>query len=102
MPIQFSTIVLGAQLLVPVADGVPRFDVTQGCRLDNAAIAGLADTQSAKSCARDEQRARIKLLNNWSKFPQSNRASCVAEEYSVGPPSYVDLLTCLQIDRWAR
>jgi hypothetical protein len=102
MAIQFLAIVVGAQLLLPVADGVPRFDVTQGCRLDNAAVAGLADTQSANSCVRDEQRARIKHLSNWSKFPHSNRASCVAEEYSVGPPSYVDLLTCLQMDQWVR
>ena len=41
MPISISMIVLGSQLVLPVADGVPKFDIARSCKLDVAATAGL-------------------------------------------------------------
>jgi hypothetical protein len=38
-------IVLGSQLVMPVADGVPKFDITRSCKLDVAATAGLTVAQ---------------------------------------------------------
>jgi hypothetical protein len=101
MPISISTIIVSAQLVVAVADNVPRFDIARSCKLDVAATAGLAVDQPIKNCINDEKRARRQLANQWSKFPSSSRASCTANE-NVGPPSYVDLLTCLQMNQWAR
>lgn len=103
MPFQISMIVLGTQLaIVPVADGVPRYDIARQCGLDTAAVAGLAVGLPDKSCVRDEQRARQQLHKQWSRFPASRRASCSAESSSAGTSSYVDLLTCLQMAQWAR
>ena len=102
MPISFSMIVMSSQLVVAVADGVPNFDVARSCKLDVAATAGLSVDQSLKSCVNDEQRAKRKLAGQWSKFPAPSRASCASQENIGGTPSYVSLLTCLQMGQWAR
>jgi hypothetical protein len=95
-------IVLGAQLVVPVADGVPKFDIARSCKLDVAATAGLSVDQSLKSCMNDEQKARQQLGSQWSKFAPASRARCTSLEGIGGTPSYVSLQTCLQMDQWAR
>jgi hypothetical protein len=92
-----SMILLSSQLIVPIADGVPKFDIARSCKLDVAATAGLAVDQSIKSCMNDEQKAKRQLASQWSKFPAAGRASCTSEESIGGTPSYVSLLTCLQI-----
>ena len=102
MPISISMVVLGSQLLVPVADGVPKFDIARSCKLDVAATAGLSVDQSTKSCINDERKARQQLGSGWSKFPASSRASCASQESIGGTPSYVSLLTCLQLGQWSR
>ena len=102
MPISISMIALSSQLLVTVADRVPTFDIVRNCKLDIAATAGLTVDQSLKSCVNDETRARQQLGSQWSKFPASSRASCVSQESIGGTPSYVSLLTCLQMGQWNR
>ena len=102
MPISFSMIVLSSQMVVAVADGVPKFDIVRSCKLDVAATAGLSVDQSLKSCINDEQKARQELAGQWSKFPAASRASCTSQESIGGTPSYVSLQTCLQMGQWAR
>jgi hypothetical protein len=92
-----SMILLSSQLIVPIADGVPKFDIARSCKLDVAATAGLAVDQSIKSCMNDEQKAKRQLASQWSKFPAAGRASCISEESIGDTPSYVSLLTCLQL-----
>ena len=102
MPISISMIVVSSQLVVTVADRVPTFDVARSCKLDVAATAGLSVDQSIKSCMSDEKRARQQLGSQWSKFPASGKAQCVPQESIGGTPSYVSLLTCLQMGQWVR
>lgn len=102
MPMSFSMIVLSSQLVVPVADGLPNFDIARSCKLDVAATTGLSVDQSTKSCVNDEQIAKRQLAGQWSKFPAPGRASCTSQESIGGTPSYVSLLTCLQMGQWAR
>ena len=99
MPMSVSMIVLGSQLVMPVADGVPKFDISRSCKLDVAATAGLTVTQSVKTCISDEQKARRQLVGQWSKFPAPSRVSCTSQESIGGTPSYVSLQTCLQFSR---
>ena len=54
MPISISTIVVGAHLVVAVADQVPAFDISRSCKLDTAATGGLSVDQSLKNCVNDE------------------------------------------------
>ena len=102
MPISVSMIVVSSQLVVSVADRVPTFDVARSCKLDVAAIAGLALDQSIKNCMSDEKRARQQLTSQWSTFSGSGKAECIPQESIGGTPSYVSLLTCLQMGKWAR
>ncbi|MDH2342906.1 hypothetical protein [Bradyrhizobium sp. SSUT77] len=102
MPTSISMMILGSQLLVPVADNVPKFDVSRSCKLDLAATAGLTVDQSLKSCINDEQKARRQLGALWSKMSAAQKESCTAQEAVGGTPSYVSLLTCLQMDQWVR
>jgi hypothetical protein len=102
MPISISMIVLSSQLTMPVADGVPKFDIARSCKLDVAATAGLSVDPSLKSCVNDERKAKLQLAGTWSKFPASARASCTSQESIGGTPSYVSLQTCLQLGQWAR
>jgi hypothetical protein len=104
MPISFSMIVLGTQLVMTVADGVPKFDVARQCRLDSTQAfdlnAGLNET--IKRCVADEQQALTQLQTQWSQFPVPDRARCTEETNIGDTPSYVDLLTCLQAAKLAR
>ena len=102
MPISFSMIVLSSQMVVAVADGVPNFDVARHCKLVGAATTGRSVDQSIKSCVNDEQKAKRQLAGQWSKFPAPSRASCTSQESIGGTPSYVSLLTCLQMGQWNR
>jgi hypothetical protein len=97
MPISISIIILSSQLVVAVADQVPKFDIARSCKLDAAAATGLSAEQPIKNCMNDEQKALQQLGSQWPKFTASSRASCSANESVGGTPSYVSLLTCLQM-----
>jgi hypothetical protein len=99
MPFSISMMIVGSQLIMPIADGVPKFDIARSCKLDVAATAGLAVDQTSKRCVSDEQSARQKLASQWSKYPAASRASCTSQESIGGTPSYVSLMTCLEFAR---
>jgi hypothetical protein len=102
MAISISTIVAGAHLIVAVADQVPTFDIARSCKLDTAATAGDSVQQSLNNCVDDENRARQQLGSQWSKFSAASKAQCIPLEGIGGDPSYVSLLTCLQMDKWEK
>ena len=102
MSISVTMIVVSSQLVMTVADRVPTFDVARSCKLDLAATAGLSVDQSLKNCVRDEKTAHQKLVTQWSKFSAPSKAECIPQESIGGTPSYVSLLTCLQMGQWAR
>jgi len=86
-----------SQLVVTVAEGVPAFDTAPGCR-----AAAQVAPEGFNACIRDEQNARTQLASQWETFVASDRASCTQNETTGGSPSYVELLTCLQMARDAR
>src|SRR3954469_10602531 len=110
MLIQFSTVALSAQLLIAVADRPPKFDIARGCKVDSASAfdpnAGMEAT--IKRCVDDEQQAKDQLEAQWSGFANTDRISCTSEAVGSGadvqadPPSYVDLLTCIEDAQLAR
>ena len=95
MPVVPAFLILGAQLLIPVADTVPTFDVSTSCK--GAATVHVADSQTFNSCMHDESTARAQLVKSWQSWSASDRTQCADEASSGGPPSYVDLLVCLQM-----
>jgi hypothetical protein len=86
---------LGAQLLIPISEVVPTFNVEPSCKA--AAAIGLADSQSVPNCMAEENSARRELVSSWQSFRAPDRVRCAAEASSGGIQSYVELLVCLQI-----
>ena len=106
MLIKFSTLLLSSQLFVAVADDVPKFNIERGCKADNANTSGLNTglDETTKRCVQDEQAARDQLQTQWSQFGASDRKMCISNATDVpgSPPSYVDVLTCLQAQLLAK
>jgi hypothetical protein len=95
--ILLGTVFLSSQLLIAVADGVPKIDVKKTCR-NAATVTGTLTQQDIDACIADEQGARDELVKNWSQFSAAARANCVhtSTDYL---PSYVEVLTCLSMAR---
>jgi hypothetical protein len=88
------SILLGLQLVA--ADPVPVLDIGPGCRA-TVDMAGMSE----QTCLVDERAARDDLAKVWSGFAASDKAMCVDQTRSYNP-SYVELLTCLELMRDAR
>lgn len=92
MLISFSTLILGSQLIVAVADNVPNFNIERGCKVDSASAfdpnAGLDAT--IKRCADDEQAAKDQLQTLWSQSAPLDKKMCLglANDDASIPPSY--------------
>jgi hypothetical protein len=78
---------------LPVADSVPQFDIAAECRSEGGSNAML------ENCARDEAAARDQLQPLWIQSSAADKAQCVQETSIDGTPSYVELLTCLEMAR---
>jgi hypothetical protein len=91
-------IVLIASHLVLAADAIPKFDVEKTCR--PAAAAGIGRDSSA--CQRDEQDARSKLEKDWNQYAAAQRSQCTGFAAFDRAPSYVELLTCLEMAKQVR
>ena len=100
MFIPLSSLVLGAALLLPVADGVPRFNVEPGCRATASIGDGL--DASLSICQADEQSAKAQLEADWSKYSRRLHEICTTLTTTGGFPSYVELLECLIIGQEAQ
>jgi hypothetical protein len=85
------TVVASFKLFVAAADDLPTYNLSPSCRGETTTQAG------DRSCLSDEQRAHDTLLQQWSKFSAVDRANCLNVEEVGGAPSYVELLTCLQM-----
>ncbi len=97
MPGLLPIVLIGSHLLL-VADRVPELNIEPSCR---AAGAATVQGRDENACKRDEQTARGTLEQNWGQFTQLQRAECVRLSSLGGSPSYVELLTCLEMAKQA-
>jgi hypothetical protein len=106
MLVPVSALILASQLVITVADDVPKFDIARGCKIDSASALDLNAGLNAtiKRCVDDEQQAKDQLQTQWAGFAGSDRAMCTGEttDDKATPPSYVELLTCLQDQKLAK
>lgn len=86
---------LGSGLVVPVAEGPPRFDIEKSCR--QTGDPGMKVDRPIQSCRDDERKAEVDLQQRWASFPAGQRSTCVQGASLGGPPSYVQVLTCLEM-----
>jgi hypothetical protein len=103
MLIDPSAFVLVAHLATAVADKVPSFNLRPSCAGASQVAVPMANgdmpssSQIMKSCLNKERDARAQLARRWSSFNLSHRQSCVRSTSGGGVPSYIELLTCLEI-----
>lgn len=78
----------------------PKLNVKAICqsREADARMLHSAPAQSRADCERDEQTAREQLAGIWSSTSAATRNRCQSEGHSLGTTSYLDLLTCIQME----
>jgi hypothetical protein len=83
-------------LVVALAASVPNIDVHNACH--KAEVMAVPDKRASvvESCVREEEKARGILSQTWAGFSSSVRQSC-SEANGGFQYSYVELLTCLQV-----
>ena len=86
-----------AATTVAAADTPPRFDIAASCR--DVGKSGIDIGRPASACRDDEEKAREALAARWSQFQPGIRAACVEGATFGGPPSYVEVLTCLEMKK---
>jgi hypothetical protein len=89
-----------ASFLVMAADGVPAFDAKQTCR--GTEVAAIYPGRNLETCIRSEEAALDQLRKRWPEFVPGDRTECVNLARISGPPSYVELITCLEMRQDAR
>lgn len=95
----FLPLILTASHVVMVADAIPKFDVERTCR--PAALAATLPGRDASACKRDENDARTTLEQDWTKYNATQRTQCASFASLDKAPSYVELLTCLEMAKQA-
>ena len=77
--------------------GVPALNVKGSCSDAQKFSTGDDRANAYKGCMQDEMAAKDQLNKRWSSFKPKDRSNCV--EQSRNPsPSYVEVLTCLEMD----
>jgi hypothetical protein len=86
-------IILTALHPTPVADAVPKLDIARECQFEG----GTREAQAR--CVSDETQARSQLQTEWKQFGPNAKKQCNEESTTDNIASYVELLTCLQMER---
>ncbi|KQQ31736.1 hypothetical protein ASF53_03345 [Methylobacterium sp. Leaf123] len=78
-------------------DGPPKLDVEATCQSAQRVQKTLSDTVSPDACLNSERGAERDLKTRWSQFPSAAKTQCSQQFQAGGFPSYVELLTCLEL-----
>jgi hypothetical protein len=93
MLIHLPIIILTSLQPTPIADTAPKFDIARICQ-----SAG-GSNEEQKRCAEEETQARDTVQTEWTQFTSSAKKQCYEEANIDSTPSYVELLTCLEMER---
>ena len=72
-----------------------RLNVEATCKAEQPLVAG--DPNPYEGCMKDEMDAERQLQSMWKSAAAAHRETCGQEAQIGGSPSYVDMLTCLQM-----
>jgi hypothetical protein len=95
----FAALALGTNLIL-AADGVPKLNIEPSCKA--AGVAGMALGRTTQSCLNDENTAHDQLTKDWSTFSAADKSHCLSMISTGGSPSYVELISCLEMSRDAK
>jgi hypothetical protein len=104
MPFPFAPILLGSHLLVATSAVIPSVDVRKTCQAAASVMTDLMTGTTAQHdldvCVSSEQAAREQIIKDWATYLSAEKRQCV--QPSVYLPSYVEWLTCLEMERSVR
>jgi hypothetical protein len=80
--------------------GPPTLQVGPSCEAAGRGAVVLGRNKEA--CMADENAALSTLRQNWAKYAANDKTLCIGMESTGGPASYVELLSCLEVNRDAR
>jgi hypothetical protein len=88
---------------ITIADASPTYNVEPSCHCGMDVIADPRVSQEGRftQCLRDEASAQTTLKAQWTQYPAGDRVYC-ADTARLGTPSYVELLTCLEMEEDGR
>jgi hypothetical protein len=76
---------------------VPKLNVDPTC--EAAARGSIVLGRDKQACLGDERAAQETLQKGWGKYNAGDKTQCVGLARQGGPPSYVELLSCLEVMR---
>jgi hypothetical protein len=70
MMVPIPIMILASQLIVAIADDVPKFDIARGCKVDSTSAFDLNTglNETIKRCVNDEQQAKNQFETQWPGF----------------------------------
>jgi hypothetical protein len=80
-------------------EGPPHFDIPSTCKGAQTYASNDKDL-AYRGCVSDENEARKQLIQKWGHYKPQDRKDCI-EEGATPMPSYVELLTCLEMNEQA-
>ena len=95
-----ASVILLASFSAAQAADVPTLEVERMCR--EAAAADRSINYDVKRCVDTEHAARDQLARQWHDFPATDQRECTAVATMGGSASYVQLITCLELNRDVR
>jgi hypothetical protein len=96
----FAALAFGTSLISVAAGGVPTLKVEPSCRA--AGVEGMIVGRTVDSCLNDEKAARDQLAKDWGSYSADDKNHCLSMVSTGGSPSYVELLSCLEMSRDAK
>jgi hypothetical protein len=96
--IYLAALTVGSHLVL--AADVPKFNAEPSCRA--AAATAVMVGRTSENCMEDERNARSLIDKSWADYSSGDKAHCLSLLRSGGGPSYVELLSCLEMSRDAR
>jgi hypothetical protein len=79
---------------------IPTVDIRKTCRTAAGASSASPTQQDVDACLKSEQDARDSIAQQWAEFTAADKAQCINP--GVYLPSYVEWLTCLEMQRDVR
>jgi hypothetical protein len=78
----------------------PKLNIKAICqsREADARMLGSTPEQSRTDCMHDEDAAKQQLAGVWESTSAPIRTRCESDAHSLGTTSYLDLLTCIQME----
>ena len=98
--ILYGAFIFASPAVAQTVDRVPNLNVDPTCQGNETTAAGFG--RGPDICRRSELDARDQLVKQWADFPGPDRRRCVQLGIMTNIPSYVQILTCLEMAREAR